>query len=361
VKSKAKLGLTLLGLECLGGAVACLPDPRPYDACIDTQSYYAVSPVGCNGHGLSQLGERKATREYDGYVPVESDIEIDATDIYWVGPDGEVLRTSKSAETTEVVSFPEVRPSSVQLELDRDRLYIWRMTAGAGEAISTDELVIVDTATSQAEIIATAPAWRPPRLQLFNGIAYANTGGTEPCLRRISRDSTAQSCVFFDYVEQFEVTDWGTYFLSSNATGRAVRFLPQGADAPTTIATVPAEVVAFDVQDDRVRWLERDNTSSAVRMGDGSGETGKPIRIPGQLNAVTFSDAEMYGVGWLDENSTVPRLYVLRPSSLVPQTIAASLTYATALKADDSHVYAAVLTFDNEENTPSTSLFRIER
>jgi hypothetical protein len=361
VSTPGTVGLPLLVLSCLGTTTACLPDPRPYDPCIDRESYYSVSPKGCNGHTVSLLAERtqKLVREID--LPTASEIVVDATSIYWEGPDGEVLRTSKDSQRTDTVWLPDVTSDGLQLESNESHLYIWQSTQSTDDPIPVGSLFVLDKDTLQTETTATAAAGSPPRLQIVDDAAYVNAGGISPCLLQISLVDSTKTCITSGYIERFAVTAKGIYSISSNADGKAIRFLSVGADAPSPVATVRSEVLAFSVYDDRVHWMERDDTGFTLRIADESGELGDGRRVSGTPNSATLSDDQMYVAGWLDQDVSVSRLYDFQAWSATPTIIAAGLPYVTAMTTDDDDLYVSTWSYREDEDGSTARLFRISR
>ncbi|MGC4064459.1 MAG: hypothetical protein QM784_07410 [Polyangiaceae bacterium] len=361
MSTQGTVGSSLLVLSILSGSAGCLPDPRPYDPCIDSQSYYSVAPQGCNGHTVTLLAERKQKLSHDEYIPAANEIIVDAADVYWEGPDGEVLKTSTEHQTTDAVWSPEVPSGGLQLESVENHLYIWHVTQQSDGPTPLGELFVVDESALTIDKVVAAPAGLPPRLQLVENIAYLTTSGINPCLLQVSLDDLAETCVVPGTIERFEVTAKGTFYISSNTAERAIRFLPAEADASTSLVEINGEVTTFDVYGDRVHWIETDSTGFTLRIAEPSGEIGDGQRVPGTLNSATLADDGAYVVGWLDEDVSVSRLYAFPSWSATPLIIAAGFSYVTAMTTYDDALYVSTSSYDNDGSGAAARSFRVSK
>jgi hypothetical protein len=356
-----RLGLTGLACVAPSGPFGCLPDPRTYDACTDTYSYYSVPPQGCNNHLLSELAERRTITSYnDGYIPIESDISMDDTDVYWTGPNGEVLRTSKETSETIVV-YEGTKATAVQLENDHSTLYIWRSTRKGTDIADIGELIAVDKHTVELRRITTVESWTPHHLRLFEGNAYVNAGGTTACLEKIPLDGAVPSCVLSGYVEDFEVTHDGIYFTTWGVSGRNLFKSSDDTSSPLILATEVSNVLAFEVDRGKARWIEFNNTTSSLRTVNTQGDDETVVSMPGSLSNALFQDDQIYAIGQLNDGTNVARLYSIDSSSIRPIMLAASMSFTSALAADEKHVYASVLDYGEENAEPTVRLYRVNR
>jgi hypothetical protein len=343
------------------GLYGCLPDPRTYDACTDTYSFYSVPPQGCNEHALSELAERTANTFYnDGYIPIESDISLDDTAIYWTGPSGEVLRTSKKSLNTTVI-YEGAKATAVQLESDQNTLYIWRTTRKSTEIADIGELIAVDKNTLDSKRIATVESWTPHRLQLFEGNAYVNAGGTTACLEKIPLEGVVPSCVLSGYVEDFEVTRDSIYFIARGDSEKKLFKSDKDANTPLMLATRISHVFAIEFYRDRIRWIESDNTSSSLRTVNAQGGDETVVNIPGSLSNAVFRNGQIDVVGQLNDGANVARLYSIDSSNSQPFLLAASMSFTTALATDDKVIYASVLDYGDKNTKPTVRLYRVNR
>jgi hypothetical protein len=293
-------------------------------------------------------------------MPIESDISMDDTDIYWTGPSGEVLRTSKQTSET-IVIYEGTKATAVQLESDHSTLYIWRSTRKGTDIVDIGELIAVDKHSLELRRIITVESWTPHHLQLFEGNAYVNAGGTTACLEKIPLDGGVPSCVLSGYIEDFAVTQDGVYFTTWGDSGRNLFKSSNDTSAPLTLATQIPNILAFEVSLGQVRWIENDSTTSSLRTLNTQGDDEAVLGIPGSLSNALFHSDQIYAVGQLNDGSNVARLYSFDSLTFQPIMLAASMSFTTALAANDKHVYASVLDYGHENTEPTVRLYRVKR
>ena len=363
---------------------SCLPDPRPYDLCTDDTAYYAVPPVGCNGHKLAVLDsvalplDRSAADLFD----IEGNrITTDNDFVYWVGPSSEILQTPKRGGKSVRLLEPLDGVNALELQTDDSTLYVLATWLPSNANTGKASLFAIDKTTKESLIVATFPTYSAPSLQIRGDKFYINPlTSTVQCLLEGSTDPTQTTangirCVTTYSPKAFAVTDTGVVYLAQTSgaqslLGKASLYFESSVnDAPNPIGEAAATVQDFIVSGNYAYWVECGppdtdpngiTTCSRYRSSlDGTQE--EIIPNLGSAYSVVGDADRLYAISALKLGASGTRLYGWDAVGLSPVPLAASLEGAQLMTLDAQFVYTIYYDYYTQDSGTVVKLLRIKR
>lgn len=364
-----------VGFAAAFGAIGCLPDPRPYDACVDELGYYSVPPTGCGKHDLKILSERVNASPFYAQLDISRRrIAIDEDNVYWADSEGAVLVTPKRGGITEVLLTCD-DPESIEIQLTDSTVYVQSASA------FSETLTGIDKATREVRVVTTLLNSVATGIRVHGDYYYATQGSpTNPpegsptnCVLRGSLHSDeAATCFIEADILDFALNDLGLYGVLLSGS---LVFYPYDSKEGQTVSTVPAATTllsgfVYELDDQYAYYTlceqggVNDYSCKRVRMSLDPNQFGRSITLTGALGPYTSvrndgSTTFIVGNGSVDAQWATSRLLAYRPESLEPQVLAASMNMTHTLALDEDFVYALVV--DNPEEGQRMRLVRIER
>lgn len=394
VSPRVTLMTTMTRLPCVTLRVAvatataaltasCLPDPRPYDACRNEGSeYYAVAPKGCNGHNLVTLAiSESRTSEGDPndfassgvpfYFSVHPKLVLDKKYVYWAGPDGAILRTSKTGESTAVLRAatsvsplggPETGSSTIVADLSGSGaiLYIAVLHVDAQSGRYSSQVIAIDLASQESRVVADLVDISPSKLEIADNrfllLTSSGAGILSGPLDQTEVVNTSElRALVVGQIYDFVVVENRAYFVSYDSRslqslnlvdGSMKTLLPVSAYASkaSVLVATAGQVYFFDCGETQQYSCSWSRVSS-----DGDSEVAV-AGLSNQDGTIVADAASTYFVGSLASMMYSPmKLYGWSGPVANPTTMAAPFENVRGMALDSTYVYVAEALGDSLE------------
>jgi hypothetical protein len=328
-----------------------------YDPCTSDESYYTVPPKGCNQHDLTILAEWTTKSSSGQTLLGQLTFALDETDVYWPTTAGELLRTPKrGGKTVPVASFDAELPFSI---LDDGDLLLALLCDPNQAFYNACRTVTIDKPSSR---VTFQHAWAGPSgVQLgVYGDNYYVTDYASGCLAqsKLGDGATPPLCITTTAPTEFQFTADGLFFVAATADNTSLFFQLFNASEPRNLGPYSPFATSFEVHGKIAQWIECEGTCRLVQLNTDA-ERKTAIAELGYGEMLTGDGTENFVFTRLPGDWSEPKLYRYARTDSPPELLAASLGELLTLDFDETHLYAAVR--DYSEDQLRIRLLRIER